>query len=200
MKRQLGFVLVATLLIGLQAVAADKPGKMDAQKQEMMKKFEAAATPGAPHKMLADMAGEWKINSQMWEAPNAKPETSNGTASFKMVLGGRWLQQDMKGTAMGQPYEGLSFIGYDNVKGKYVSNWMDSMSTGLAQAEGDYDASSKTIKDKGEMSCPLSSDKEQDFRSEWKMVSKNKMIFSMFGKGPEEKFPEFKMMEIVYTR
>ncbi|MES3037267.1 MAG: DUF1579 family protein [Bdellovibrionota bacterium] len=50
------------------------------------------------------------------------------------------------------------------------------------------------------MSCPISESKTQEVRNEWQIVSKNKMIFSMFGKGPMTDGPEFKMMEIVYTR
>jgi hypothetical protein len=62
-----------------------------------------------------------------------------------------------------------------------------------------YGHGSKTLKDTGSISCPISESKTQEVRSEWQMISKNKMIFSMYGSGPT-KDPEFKMMEITYTR
>lgn len=193
-------LLIAVVCFGFQVGAAEKPTpKMDPKMMEMMKKYEAAGTPGAPHKVLAETVGTWKTSSQMWHKPDAPPETSKGTAKFKMILGDRWLQQDFSGTAMGKPFKGIGMLGYDNVKGKYESHWYDSMSTAAMAAEGDYDASTKTLKDKGSMSCPLSADKTQEVRSEWQMVDKNKMVFSMYGSGPEGG-PEFKMMEIVYTR
>jgi len=192
--------LIVTLVFGMSAIAAaDKSAPMDPKVAEMMKKHEAAATPGEAHKMLAGSVGKWKTSSQMWDAPGTQPHTSKGTANMKMILGGRWLQQEFKGEVMGKPFEGIGLTGYDNVKGKYESHWYDSMSTGAMVAKGDYEASSKTIKDSGTMSCPFSADKTQDVRSEWQMVDKNKMIFSMYGKGPTDG-PEFKMMEIVYTR
>lgn len=195
-------LLVPTLVLffGLSAAAADKAAPMDPKMQEMMKKYEAAATPGEAHKVLANISGKWKTASQMWESPDAKPASSKGTANFKMILGGRWLQQEFKGTAMGKPFQGIGLVGYDNVKQKYESHWFDSMSTASMEAEGDFDTSTKTLKDKGTVSCPISASKTQEVRSEWQMVDKNKMIFSMFGTGPVANVPEFKMMEIVYTR
>lgn len=166
---------------------------------EMMKKFEEAATPGAAHKRLAALAGSWAYTSKMWESPDAKPMQSKGKSSMKMILGGRWLQQDFKGEAMGKPFNGLGLIGYDNVKGSYETVWLDTMSTGLTQGTGSYDEAAKTLKDSGSHSCPISADKKQDYRSEWNMIDKNHMVYSMYGKGfVGDK--EFKMMEISYTR
>ena len=166
---------------------------------EMMKKFEQAGTPGAPHKVLADMAGSWKYVSKWWDSADGKPQQSSGRSTMKMILGGRWLQQDFKGESMGKPFQGMGLLGYDNVTGTYESLWFDTMSTGVAHATGSFDAQTKTIKDSGSHSCPLSPDKKQDFRSEWQIVDKNHMVYSMFGKGIAGD-KEFKQMEISYTR
>lgn len=199
MKTRIITSLLSAVCLSTGSASADDTKSMDTTMQEMAKKYQAAATPGTPHKLLAEMSGNWKTVSKMWESPDAQPMTSKGNAKLRMILGGRWLQQDFKGTNMGQPFEGIGFFGYDNVKGKYVSHWIDSMSTGSMQAEGDYESSSKTFKDEGSMSCPLSSTKKQEIRTEWQMISKNKLVFSMFGGGPA-KGPEFKMMEITYSR
>jgi hypothetical protein len=193
-------VLVAIVFSSLAAWSADKvQGGMDPQMQEMMKKYQAAATPGEQHKMLSEMAGSWKYVSKMWEKPDAQPQESKGKTQFKKILGGRWIQQEFKGMAMGQPFEGLGLLGYDNVKGKFESVWMDTMSTGAMRGEGTLDASTNTIKETGTSSCPISADKTQEFRSDWQLVDKKKMVFSLYGKGPTDG-PEFKMMEITYTR
>lgn len=193
-------LLAAVTSLALPLYAADPKHAMDPIELEMMKKFEEAATPGAPHKMLAEKAGEWTYTSKWWDSKDQKkPQTSKGTSTMTMILGGRWLQQNFKGTAMGQPFEGLGLVGYDNIKGTYESLWLDTMSTALMHGTGSYDASTKTLKDSGTHSCPISADKTQSFRSEWLMKDKNNMVFSMYGKGFAGK-EEFLQMEITYTR
>lgn len=197
MKKLILLAITSVFTFAVNVIANDKVN--DPQMQEMMKKYEAAATPGSSHKMLAEKAGTWNYVSKMWDDPKAKPHESKGTTTFSMILGGRWLQQNFTGQAMGQTFEGMGFVGYDNIKQKYQSIWLDTMSTGAMQGEGTFDDKKKVLKETGTASCPMSADKMQEFRNEWQMVSKDKMVFSMFGKGPM-KGPEFKMMEITYTR
>ncbi len=172
----------------------------DAQKQEMMKKWMEAATPGAPHQVLAPLAGTWTFTSRYWEAPDAQPEQTNGTSTMKMILGGRFLQQEMKGKAMGMPFTGISITGFNNVTGKYETVWIDSMMTGIMRSEGTYDPAKKTLNDVGESASPLAETKKVSFRTEWKIVDKNNMTFTMYGRGADGVGPEFKESEIVFKR
>ena len=174
--------------------------KMSPQQQEMMKKMHEAATPGEPHKVLAQMEGKWSYNSKMWDSADAKPQESKGESTFKMLLGGRYLHQEVKGKAMGMDFQGVGITAYDNVKKKYDSIWMDSMGTGIMKGTGDYDPASKTLTDKGEYSCPMKESKTAEYRSEWKLIDKNNSVFSMYGKGMMDDAKEFKMMELTYKR
>lgn len=193
-------LLSLCLLASSSAFAADpaNPTATDPKRAEMMKKFEEYAKPGAPHKLLEGMAGNWNYTSKMWESRTAKPEEAKGTSSFKMILGGRFLQQEIKGKAMGMPFDGVGLVGYDNMKKKYETTWMDSMSTGTMRGEGSFNESTKTLSDAGEYSCPITN-KQRSYRSEWKITDKNNMTFAMFGPGMEDP-AEFKMMEITYKR
>ncbi len=199
MRNTIGIFLGACLVATVALAKKKDDVAPDPQTLEMMKKYEAAAKPGDQHKMLSGIAGNWNYVSKMWDAPGGEPQESKGKTDFKMILGGRWLQQQFKGKAMGQNFEGMGLIGYDNVKGKFESIWLDTMSTGAMRSDGTYDDQTKTLKDSGTMSCPISADKTQEFRSELQFLSNKKLIFSMFGKGPTDG-PEFKMMEITYTR
>ncbi len=200
MMKQILLVSVFASVFSTVAIAANKDQTaMDPKMQEMMKKYQEAATPGEQHKMLADFAGTWKYNSKMWPAPEAKPQESKGKSTFKMILNGRWLEQTFTGEAMGQKFEGRGLLGYDKVKGKFQSIWTDTMSTSAMQGEGTFDPTTKTIKESGTMSSPVAADKTEEYRTEWQMVDKKKMVFSMFGKGPADG-PEYKMMEITYTK
>lgn len=192
--------LLAALIMSLvsTSVFAAEP-KVDAKMAEMMKKFKEYSTPGAAHKTLADMAGNWTYASKMWETPDGKAQESKGTSSMKMILGGRFLQHDIKGEAMGMPFEGLGFTGYDNIKKKYDTLWLDNMATGVMHGTGSFDATSKTLKDSGQFSCPMSPNKTRDYRGEWKITDKNNMTYSMFGPGPDGG-KEYKQMEMVFKR
>src|SRR5439155_6493988 len=77
------------------------PPQMSAAEQEMMQKYMQAATPGPEHQRLAKLAGKWKLQFTSWFAPGAPPQKSEGTAEFKTVLGGRYVQQEVKGDMAG---------------------------------------------------------------------------------------------------
>lgn len=117
---------------------------------------------------------------------------------MEWILGGRFLKQKYKGEWAGEKFEGLGFIGYDKMKKRYVTLWMDNMATGIFQSTGRYDAATQTIKESGHFSCPMTGEKDKWFRAEWKLIDKNKNSYTWFMKDPNGK--EFKSMEIVYTR
>lgn len=195
MRTTLLFAIIS--LVGSVALAAETQ-KMDPKKAEMMKKWQEFATPGEPHKILAGFAGKWKYTSKWWEAADAKPEESKGTSNNKMIMGGRFLQQEVKGKSMGMPFEGLGVIGYDNLKKKYESTWLDNMGTGTMKGTGDYDATTQTLKESGEASCPMTDNKAKPFKSEWKVVSKDNFTLTMWGPGKDGK--EYKQMELDFKR
>ena len=102
-------------------------GKMDMQ--AMMKIYQKVGTPSAPHKRLASLTGSWITKTKAWMEPDKPPVESTGTCKQKMLLDGRYLQQEYSGKMMGSMFKGINVIGYDNHTKKYVSTWVDSMST-----------------------------------------------------------------------
>ena len=99
--------------------------------ESMCHVYQELAPPGAPHKLLAGMAGTWNVKSRWWMDPGGPPMESTGNSEQKMILDGRFLQQDFSGEMMGSPFAGIGFTGYNNHTEKYVSTWMDSMGTGI---------------------------------------------------------------------
>lgn len=155
--------------------------------------------PGEGHKELEKMVGNWKYTSKWWMSAKAKPEASVGTSKNTWVLDGRFVQQEVKGTAMGQPFSGIGFTGYDSFKKTYQSVWMDNMSTAMMTTAGTQDAKTKVITEKGVMSSPMENLTEKAFRNETKFKNKNSFIYSMFAKEVATG-KEFKTLEMVYTR
>jgi len=156
------------------------------------------STPNEHHKVLNDVAGKFKYTANFWMTPGAKAETTTGTSTNKWILGGRFLQQEVKGKAMGQPFNGMSLVGFDSLREQYQSIWVDTMSTHMMQGTGTYDTATKTLTETGEFSCAMTNSKNRWYRTEMKITDKKNHTYAMFTKDNEGK--EFKSMEINYTR
>ena len=195
----------ATATDSTSAQSASATGQMP-DHQEMMKQMMEMSKLNENHKLLSDMNGNWNFAIKMWmnPDPNAKPQESKGTATRKSAMGGRYVMMDVTGK-MQMPgedgkmkdvqFKGMGIEGYDNAKKKFVSSWIDNMSTGIQSSEGSYDPASKTftftsvIEMMPGMRTPI--------REVLKMTDKDHMMMEWYEtRGGQEK----KTMEIAYTR
>ena len=175
----------------------DKPnegGKMDMQ--AMMELYQTLGTPGVGHKLLESMAGSWDTKTKSYLEPGKPPIESTGTCEQKMILNGRFLHQEFSGDMMGAPFIGIGVTGYDNHKKKYVSTWMDSMSTGIYYFEGAADPDGKIMTQECLGDDPVRG--PMVWRSVTKIVDDNTHLFEMYG--TDRSGNEGLMMEITYTR
>lgn len=187
--------LCATLIVS-PVLAKDKHHEKPMDEKAMMELWQKLGTPGEPHKQLEGLAGKWTTETKEWMEPGKPPMEANGTVEMKSVLGGRFLQQEYTGSMMGQPYSGIGTTGYDNLRKKYVSTWIDSMGTGIFVMEGTATADGKIITLKGGHDEPGGG--HMTHRAVWRLIDHNSQIFEMYGAHKGEK--EHKHMEIVYTR
>jgi hypothetical protein len=155
----------------------------------------AFAQPGEEHKQLRRLVGDWKIETKSFYPDPEKPTTSEGSATFRMLLGGRYLQQRFEGTFEGQEFRGMGLSGYDNAKKKYVGAWIDTMGTGIMATEGTYDEKKHELVETGVSSTPMG---EQKFKMVSQYQSNDKFTFTMYMVDPNGQ--ETKMMEMTYTR
>lgn len=173
---------------------------------EMMKQMMELGKPGEQHELLADLAGSWTYTIKMWMNPDPKapPTESKGTATRKAVMDGRYFVADVTGK-MQMPgpdgkmkemeFEGMAIEGYDNVKKKFVSSWIDNMSTMIMNAEGSYDPATKTFTYNSE--CEMMPGKTTKIREVIKIVDKDHHTFEWYD---DSRGAEAKTMEISYTR
>jgi hypothetical protein len=183
------------VMVTVPVFAKDKkPSQMDTQ--AMMDTYKQLATPGEPHKLLASLAGSWTTTTKEWMEPGKPPTESTGSAEMKMLLDGRFLQQDYNSVMMGQPYSGIGLSAYDNLRKRYVSTWIDSMGTGIFVMEGTASADGKTITLRGQHNEPGGG--VMTHRAIWKIADNHNQTFEMYGTHKHGK--EMKMMEITYTR
>jgi hypothetical protein len=177
-------------------MAEEKKQKSKIDMEAMMEVYKKVGTPGAPHKALARMEGSWNTKTKAWMEPDKPPMEGTGTCEQKMLLDGRYLQQMYVGDMMGEPFTGINLIGYDNHTKKYVSTWIDSMSTGIYYFEGTASADGKTITQESSYDDPVRG--PTTWRSTTRVVDDDTLSYDMVltSKGGEEE----KMMEMTITR
>jgi hypothetical protein len=180
------------------------PAQPSADMQEMMKVMMEMGKVGENHKILAEMAGNWTYTAKMWMDPAGKPQESKGTSTRKAIMEGRYFVAEHTGKfKMPGPdgkmqemnFKGMAIEGYDNAKKKFVSSWIDNMSTMILNSEGTYDAATKTFTYNAE--CEMMPGKTTKIREVIKVVDKDHHLFEWYD---NSRGPETKTMEISYTR
>ncbi|MBH0202371.1 MAG: DUF1579 domain-containing protein [Nitrospira sp.] len=187
---------IISLLIVSPVLAKEKKHDKHIEPQAMMERWKQAAMPGEPHKLFATLVGSWTTATKEWMEPNKPPIESTGTAESKMLMDGRFLQQEFHGQMMGQPFTGMSIAAYDNLRQKYVTVWVDTRGTGVFIMEGTASADGKTITLRGSHAEPGGG--TMTHRAIWKIADNNHQLVEMYGAHHGRK--EMKMMEIAYTR
>jgi hypothetical protein len=194
--------LLAAPLVGEEKKEEKKPdaaapAAAAPDKDAVMKAWMDAGKPGEPHKKLAAMEGSWtvKVKSQM--DPSAPAEETEGTAEMKMILGGRYLEQKYEGKMMGQPFSGVGWTAYDNIKKKYVSTWVDNTATGVMVMYGSYDKSGKVLTSWGTYDDAVTK-KATKMKEVLTEVDADTAKFEMHMPGPDGKL--YKGLEMVYKR
>jgi len=148
------------------------------------------AKPGPELEKLKQLEGTWEATMKFGGSE------SKGTAVYRMDLGGMWLVSDFKGEFGGMPFSGKGLDSYDPLTKKYVSVWVDSMSTVPMTTTGEYDKDGKVLTMTGESRGP--DGKMQKVKMVSEMKDKDTMLFTMFGQGPDGKDGE--MFTISYKR
>jgi hypothetical protein len=117
--------LLLVLLCAIPAIAQEPPA--------------VSAAPGKPHAALARLAGDWQARATFWtwEDQSTPSMECTATVSAEMIMGGRFLLQNVKGRCVDQPVEAIGVIGYDNATGRYEAVSFDNMGTSISKHVGE---------------------------------------------------------------
>lgn len=178
--------------ISTREPVAEEPVDSAAQ----MKAWQTYATPGAPHKLMADEIGIWNCDMTFWSGPDGKPEKATSTADIKMILGGRYQEANYQGKMMGQPFVGRSTLAYNNASKEYTTTFIDNMGTGMMVAYGKYNDNTKSIELKGDMVNPMNGIKTA-YRELYTIVDEKTRKMEMFD---VKNGKEYKSMEIIMKK
>jgi hypothetical protein len=193
--------IVAALAIVISSATsfADEPKKEapnvdSAQFEKLMADFAKLAPQ---HELFKPVVGHWKTETKSyWENPGGEPQVTNGTAWFKLMMGGRFVMQYFQSEMKGQKFEGMGIKGYDKVKKKYVGVWVDSMNTSMMPFEGDLDEKTGVMTEWGEAQSPIGPMK---MKMVTKAIDVDNFTFTMYMAVPGSR-QMMKGMVITYTR
>lgn len=196
MKVRTVFGMIALLAVLVLLVTKDTPaGEKKDPFAEYLAKY---GTPGPEHTLLKSMEGTWHVKVKMYMEPGKPPSESEGTSVRSMILEGRYLQDKFEGSFFGQKFEGIGVMAFDRFKKSYSMTWIDSMGTGVMNSTGTYDAKTKTFTFTSPEDVDPISGKKMKMRDTLRIVSDKQHLLEMYRVAPGE--PEFKVMEISYTR
>jgi hypothetical protein len=188
---------LAVALIGavawLTCAAALQEGK---PLPDGMKRWQEACTPGPAHKDLARFIGTWDTETVMFgmgDVPAVK-----GTAEWKWLFEGRWIQMNSSGELMGRPYHNQMTMGYDNFRQKYTTAGVDDLQTVLITSEGNFDQSRQALITYGKVDEPMTGEIEKTFKSVWRFAGPDKFTHEVHDLAIGE--TNTKVFEVVYTR
>ncbi len=179
-----------------KAKATTKPTPKAMSEAAMMAQWHAAMSPSAGHARLMPMVGTWRATTTFTMAPGAPPQVHGGTSVHRLVLGGRYLEQIYKGMAMGMPFEGIGYTGYDNVQKRYVGTWMDTFGTGLMTSLGVGNPTDERIDCVAEAIEP--SGQKRVFETIVRIQNHGRHSYEMWTKGPTGK--KHRTMIVEYER
>ena len=180
--------LVAVAIGTLAAIAHQD--KKDAAAAPAMQ----AIKPGLHHKLLERKVGTWDATLRIAGIDWAAPSTAVYTA--ELDHGGLWLIGDYRGLFNGQPFTGHEVQGFDSMKDRFVSTWVDSMMDHIMNFEGTYDEKTQTLAmftDSFDMEG-----KPIKERHDTKFVDADNWVFTMNQLGPDGAYKP--TMTITYTR
>lgn len=198
MKKWLSYFLITVVGAISSMALAEETAKPSEKAPPMPEEWVKYGAPGENHKLLEPLVGKWNHKVQWWMGSQDQGHQSQGKNENKMILGGRFLVQVVKGSNKEQPFEGAGVIGYDNAKGEFQTVWLDNMATGMVKGVGHYNASTKTIDENGTYTDPTIAEKERTYRAVWKLIDNDHYVYEMYNQSKDGK--EFKTLEVSYER
>jgi hypothetical protein len=98
--------------------------------------LEKASQPGANHKDLMPLGGDWNVRLVEVAPDGRETEVADGTAAIRPEFGGRYLGWETRMRFGGREHATLGFVGFDLGSGEYQSLMINDVGTGMSVAYG----------------------------------------------------------------
>ncbi|MCX6566737.1 MAG: DUF1579 domain-containing protein [Candidatus Aminicenantes bacterium] len=190
-------ILPATIAAVLVVSAVCPARAQETDQQKAMEAYLKNMAVNENHARLQFFAGVWDVKTTSWMMPGASPEVSQNSCQARSILGGRFILTEFKGTMMGQPFEGVQIVGFDNMQKNFVTFWIDSSSTSFFLLTGTSDPAGKVFADTAQWADPMTGG-TTPVRAVTTILGPDEYRYEMYMGLPEGS--EFKSMENIYTR
>jgi hypothetical protein len=105
----------------------------------------AYGSPGPEHAVLARRVGSWEVTVRSWSAPGATPRESKGTSQWRALLGGRFFEERFEIPSPDGGYSAIGVAGFDKIRKRYVSTWIDDSGTAILHSIGGADPTGRVL-------------------------------------------------------
>jgi hypothetical protein len=201
MRHRLVRVLVAALSIALPAGARAQVQPTQQEVEQLQKLIMAGMQPRAEHERLAQLAGTWDQEIRMWAEPGGEPVTSRGTATNRMILGGRFLLSEATAGEGDMRMESMTILGFDGRNEWYTAAGYDNWGTYHVAAHGGFDAARDAIVMHGSDTI-VTGNHTQTWDFVLRTVDADTYVWEIIFTDPwhTKGGPPFRMVEITYRR
>ena len=191
------WVALALVMVCTSLFAQTEQHKMSPEEQKAMDAWQKFMTPGDAHKSLNALVGTFDAKVSMWPQPGVPAQVSTATSVSNWVLGNRYVEENVNGSFMGMPFQGIGYTGYDNGKKQYVGTWIDNFGTGVMTSTGTSADNGKTYTFTSNTTDPMTG-KDMPGSSKMTVTDADHHTLEMWAPSPDGKM--FKMMQIDYSR
>lgn len=146
---------------------------------EGMARWMETMKPSLAHERLSELVGKYELTMRMWMAPGQPPSETKGASEFVWFAEGKWLQENWDIAMFGQPSKGLSILGYDNFKQRYVWSKVDSLQTCLSSAFGHFDASGDNLILWGTIDEPMTPEQDKQVKYVYRGFGQDKFVLEV---------------------
>lgn len=192
----LGFGICLAAATTFSATAADPPPQ-EIQEADILR-LNQAMTPGPMHQLLARFAGSWTFEGQVWLKADLPPTAWSGTCEKAMILGGRYLEEQSRGSFLGAPTEGRALFGWDQLGKIFQGLWIDNGGTAMLSGDGRLEADGTTITFAAERKTPLTERRDR-LRLVYRLEDDDHVVFESIVEASKGQ-PERRQAIVRYTR
>ena len=214
MKTRINFHLIsacAALGIGLasascwsqSASSAPAPAPAPAPAANAMPASARLALPGAQHRWLDPLVGQWAVEMRVFVAPGQAPLVSkNMLATRSWILGGRYLREELSGIFAGNPSNRVAVLGFNNLDERWELSTIDTFEPGQMAYSGPVRGTPARFELHGESTeagmGAAPTGRKRSLRFEFEVVNADTNVERIYVKYPAQ--PETLFVEQIFTR
>lgn len=152
-----------------------------------------------PHQQLANLVGDWEGKAKVWFEPGQPADESGVKGNMRLVLDGRFLMHEYKGSMEGKPLEGMAIIGFNTSLEKFEVAWIDSFHTGTALMFSGGKRGDRNLDVLGSYAYVTPEDEQHwGWRTALEIINDDEVLLTAFNISPEGE--ETKATETSYKR